>query len=72
MVDPALAVLGKSMKSKSERIALDAARDVLDRNDQKGKQEIELSGEVAIHGARERLAEAIAKLARPESDPGHN
>lgn len=32
MIDPALATVRKSLKAKSERVALSAAQDVLDRN----------------------------------------
>lgn len=44
MVDPALAVLRKSMKSKVERICLDAAKDVLDRAGYKATDKLVLSG----------------------------
>lgn len=72
MVDPALGVLHTSMRSKSERLRLDAARDVLDRNNLKGKQEIEIGGSLGIHDARERLVKRLAALAAERPDPVGN
>lgn len=70
MVDPALGVLAKSMKSRTERIRFDAARDVLDRNNLKGKEQFEVQGEISIHDARERLTERLASRAAARRDQG--
>jgi hypothetical protein len=44
LIDPAIGVLSKSMKSKSESISLAAARDVLDRNQMKDALQVQLLG----------------------------
>jgi len=72
MIEPALGALAKSLKSKSERIRLDAARDVLDRNSLKGKDEIALSGSLALTDARAKLADKLAAIAAAQSDQTGN
>lgn len=44
LVDPAIARLGKLVDTEDERVALAAAKDVLDRNDYTGKTKHEISG----------------------------
>lgn len=44
LVDPAIGVLAHSLKSKTERVKLDAAKDVLDRNGMKDAVKIYVSG----------------------------
>lgn len=44
LVDPAIGVLAKALASKDERLKLNAAQDVLNRNNLSGKQTVEHSG----------------------------
>jgi hypothetical protein len=64
LVDPAIGVLSKSLKSKSDRIKLDAAKDVLDRNSLSGSNKLELHGNLNVGGdidtAIGRLLEKLA------------
>lgn len=67
MVDPALKVIAKSMKSKNEQISLAAARDVLDRAGLKAPDKIVVGGEgpggsVVITSATEILKAELDSL----------
>lgn len=44
LIDPAIGAITKSLKSKTERIRLDAAKDVLDRNGLKDALKVYISG----------------------------
>lgn len=44
LIDPAIGVVAKALKSKTERIKLDAAKDVLDRNGLKDALKVYISG----------------------------
>lgn len=69
LVDPALAVLSHAMRQKAKQlpVAVQAARDVLDRNNLGGKQFLELSGGVIdAEVLRQRRAARLAAEGRKE------
>lgn len=67
LVDPAVARLAKSLKSKSEAIAFRAVQDVLDRNNMKGDAFIRLLNPDAGQPAQFQVTEEM--LERMESLP---
>jgi len=62
LVAPALEVMADTLAGRSNTLRLIAARDVLDRNDLKGRETIEITGDITIN-AKERLAQKLASLA---------
>jgi hypothetical protein len=51
-----------ALTGRSKTLRLVAARDVLDRNDLKGRETIEITGDITVN-AKERLAQKLAALA---------
>jgi hypothetical protein len=84
LIDPAIGVMAKSLKSKTDRIRLDAAKDILDRNELKSALKVYLSGPedgpVKVQFDPENLTDEQLAIAlqfarsveanRPEPGPG--
>jgi hypothetical protein len=62
LVDPALGVVGKALKSYDERVSLIAAKDVLDRNGLKSPEKHELTGRGGAPIQVEHSGAALAKF----------
>jgi hypothetical protein len=69
LVDPAVAKLAKTLKSKTESIALRAVQDILDRTNMKGDNLIRLLNPDAGGGSQFKLSEEqIARIERLPPD----
>jgi hypothetical protein len=62
LVDPALGVVGKALKSNNERVSLTAAQDVLNRNGLKSPEKHELTGRNGAPIQVEHSGAALAKF----------